>query len=143
MKKLILLFSFFLIISCQETKKTEEPTKLSSTAEAIKNYKINFEWDKGYEAWSKVPTTDDYHMSDSILNIIDTTAKIEYIVDSLNVAEGPLWDENSSSLLFTQVPKNKIYYGMKKKDIKIIYLLQDLQIMHLLFQILVFLVRTD
>ena len=80
---------------------------------------------------------------DSILNIIDTTAKIEYIVDSLNVAEGPLWDENSSSLLFTQVPKNKIYYGMKKKDIKIIYLLQDLQIMHLLFQILVFLVRTD
>ena len=30
-------------------------------------------------------------------------------VDSLSVAEGPLWDENSSSLLFTQVPKNKIY----------------------------------
>ena len=25
------------------------------------------------------------------------------------MAEGPLWDENSSSLLFTQVPKNKIY----------------------------------
>ena len=43
MKKLILLFSFFLIISCQETKKTEEPTKLSSTAEAIKNYKLTTE----------------------------------------------------------------------------------------------------
>ena len=27
----------------------------------------------------------------------------------MSVAEGPLWDENSSSLLFTQVPKNKIY----------------------------------
>ena len=40
---------------------------------------------------------------DSILNIIDRTAKIEYIADSLSVAEGPLWDENSSSLLFTQV----------------------------------------
>ncbi|MBL6649093.1 MAG: SMP-30/gluconolactonase/LRE family protein [Flavobacteriaceae bacterium] len=46
---------------------------------------------------------------DSILNIIDRTAQIEYIVDSLSVAEGPLWDENSGSLLFTQVPKNKIY----------------------------------
>jgi gluconolactonase len=46
---------------------------------------------------------------DSILNIIDTQAEIQYLVDSLSVAEGPLWDENSSSLLFTQVPKNKIY----------------------------------
>ena len=55
---------------------------------------------------------------DSILNIIDTTAKIEYIVDSLNVAEGPLWDENSSSLLFTQVPKNKIYIWNEKEGYK-------------------------
>jgi gluconolactonase len=46
---------------------------------------------------------------DSILNIIDKTAEIEYIVDSVSVAEGPLWDKNSSSLLFTQVPKNTIY----------------------------------
>ena len=49
---------------------------------------------------------------DSILNIIDTQAEIQYLVDlvdSLSIAEGPLWDENSSSLLFTQVPKNKIY----------------------------------
>ena len=46
---------------------------------------------------------------DSILNIIDKQAEIEYLVDSLSVAEGPLWDKNSSSLLFTQVPKNKIY----------------------------------
>ena len=51
---------------------------------------------------------------DSILNIIDTTAEIEYIIDSLSVAEGPLWDENSSSLLFTQVPKNKIYKWNEK-----------------------------
>ena len=46
---------------------------------------------------------------DSILNIIDKEAEIQYIVDSLTVAEGPLWDKNSSSLLFTQVPKNQIY----------------------------------
>ena len=35
---------------------------LSSTAQAIKNYKINFKWQKGFEDWSKVPTTPDYHM---------------------------------------------------------------------------------
>ena len=55
---------------------------------------------------------------DSILSIIDTTAKIEYIVDSLSVAEGPLWDKNSSSLLFTQVPKNKIYIWNEKEGYK-------------------------
>ena len=37
---------------------------------------------------------------DSILNIIDKEAEIQYIVDSLTIAEGPLWDENSSSLLY-------------------------------------------
>jgi len=56
---------------------------------------------------------------DSILNIIDTTAEIEYIVDSLSVAEGPLWDESSSSLLFTQVPKNKIYKWNDKDGYKV------------------------
>ena len=52
---------------------------------------------------------------DSVLNIIDRTAEIEYIVDSVNVAEGPLWDNKSSSLLFTQVPMNKIYKWNEKE----------------------------
>jgi gluconolactonase len=52
---------------------------------------------------------------DSILNIIDRTAEIEYIVDSVSVAEGPLWDSKSSSLLFTQVPMNKIYKWNEKE----------------------------
>ena len=52
---------------------------------------------------------------DSILNIIDRTAEIEYIVDSVSVAEGPLWDSKSSSLLFTQVQMNKIYKWNEKE----------------------------
>ena len=52
---------------------------------------------------------------DSVLNIIDRTAEIEYIVDSVSVAEGPLWDSKSSSLLFTQVPMNKIYKWNEKE----------------------------
>ena len=58
---------------------------------------------------------------DSILNIIDTQAEIQYLVDlvdSLSIAEGPLWDENSSSLLFTQVPKNIIYIWNEKEGFK-------------------------
>tara|TARA_B100000941_G_scaffold200207_1_gene145439 strand:+ start:1859 stop:2200 length:342 start_codon:yes stop_codon:yes gene_type:complete len=35
---------------------------LSTTAEAIKQYKLTFNWKNGYESWSKVPTTDNYHM---------------------------------------------------------------------------------
>ncbi|MFL2991019.1 MAG: hypothetical protein ACJZZ7_04090 [Cytophagales bacterium] len=35
---------------------------LSSTAEAIKHYKVTFNWKTGFESWSKVPTTMNYHM---------------------------------------------------------------------------------
>tara|TARA_B100002019_G_C21248581_1_gene589777 strand:- start:563 stop:904 length:342 start_codon:yes stop_codon:yes gene_type:complete len=35
---------------------------LSSTAEAIKLYKETFNWENGFESWSKVPTTERYHM---------------------------------------------------------------------------------
>ena len=33
---------------------------------------------------------------DSLEKIINSSAKIEYLVDSLNVAEGPLWDAKSN-----------------------------------------------
>ncbi|CAI8327219.1 MAG: Uncharacterised protein [Flavobacterium sp. SCGC AAA160-P02] len=61
MKKIILVLFVVFIVSCQNSKQ-EESIILSPTAEAIKNYKINFQWSEGYEAWSKVPTTEDYHM---------------------------------------------------------------------------------
>ncbi len=35
---------------------------LSPTAEAIKHYKVTFDWRNGFESWSKVPTTEKYHM---------------------------------------------------------------------------------
>ena len=46
---------------------------------------------------------------DSLENIINSSAEIEYLVDSLNVAEGPLWDVKSNSLLFTHITENTIY----------------------------------
>ena len=52
----ILTFSF----SCQISK--EISSSLSAAAEAIKTYKVNFKWQEGFEAWSKVPATSDYHM---------------------------------------------------------------------------------
>jgi len=54
------------IFSCESTNKSVEAiatTKvLSPTAAAIKNYKDTFQWQNGFESWSKVPTTVDYHM---------------------------------------------------------------------------------
>lgn len=61
MKKIIYLVSIFMIFSCQNSNQ-EKSVELSATAKAIKNYKVNFQWSEGYEAWSKVPTTEDYHM---------------------------------------------------------------------------------
>ncbi|MDC1029725.1 hypothetical protein OAR07_00390 [Flavobacteriaceae bacterium] len=81
MKKLVFLCSCFLMLSCQEAKTVVEAVKLSPTAEAIKQYKVTFEWQNGYESWSKVPTTDDYHMSAPLIGLEATgAAEIEEII---------------------------------------------------------------
>ena len=45
----------------------------------------------------------------SIESIIDISAKIEVIADSIALPEGPVWDENSKSLYFSDVINNKIF----------------------------------
>ena len=45
----------------------------------------------------------------SIDSIIDSEAKIEILVDSLLLSEGPLWDKLNNSLIFTDVAQNKIF----------------------------------
>ena len=72
MKKIFPLLAIIAFVSCQKT--TSESSSLSSTAEAIKTYKLNFEWQNGFEAWSKVPTTEDYHMVAPGLNLEATGA---------------------------------------------------------------------
>ena len=50
-------------------------------AAAIKNYKETFEWSKGFESWSKVPTTEDYHMVAPLIGLEATgAAEIEEII---------------------------------------------------------------
>lgn len=72
MKKIFPLLAIIAFVSCQKT--TSKSSSLSSTAEAIKTYKLNFEWQNGFEAWSKVPTTEDYHMVAPGLNLEATGA---------------------------------------------------------------------
>ena len=66
MKKIIFTICIIFIFSCESTMKNVEAipaTKvLSPTAVAIKYYKDTFQWQNGFESWSKVPTTEDYHM---------------------------------------------------------------------------------
>ena len=48
-------------------------------------------------------------LDESANQFISQESRIELLVDSLTIAEGPLWSSNLNSLLFTQVPTNKIY----------------------------------
>ena len=48
-------------------------------------------------------------LDESANQFISPESRIELLVDSLFLAEGPLWSSNLNSLLFTQVPTNKIY----------------------------------
>lgn len=73
MKKIFYLFAITIVLSCQKNASASKP--LSATAEAIKTYKLNFEWQNGFEAWSKVPTTEDYHMVAPGLNLEATGAE--------------------------------------------------------------------
>ena len=57
--KILILIPIF-CFSCNKLKETSYT--LSATSQAIKTYKVNFKWQEGYEAWSKVPTTSDYYM---------------------------------------------------------------------------------
>ena len=73
MKKILFLLAVISFASCQNSGQEAKP--LSATAEAIKTYKLNFEWQNGYEGWSKVPTTEDYHMVAPGLNLEATGAE--------------------------------------------------------------------
>ena len=57
-------------------------------------------------------------IDDSIASIIDKSSKIEIIADSLIVSEGPLWDENSKSLIFTDVAQNKMFRWNEKEGVQ-------------------------
>ena len=85
MRNILLILTLTILVSCQTTSKSADPIKadktLSPTADAIKNYKETFQWEKGFESWSKVPTTEDYHMVAPNLGLEATGAKeIEEVV---------------------------------------------------------------
>ena len=54
---------------------------------------------------------------ESILSIIDINSKIELLADSISLPEGPLWDEKSNSLLFTDIINNKVLKWNEKDGV--------------------------
>lgn len=56
-----------------------------------------------------------------MLEVIDTTQKIEILTDGFSWSEGPLWLDNYKKLIFTDVPENTIY-SWDSKNGKQIYL---------------------
>ncbi len=57
----------------------------------------------------------------STKNLVDSNAVIEIIATGYNWSEGPVWVAASSTLLFSDVPENKIY-GWKAGDSASLYL---------------------
>jgi gluconolactonase len=56
-----------------------------------------------------------------LLEVIDTTQKIEILADGFTWSEGPLWLDNLQKLVFTDVPENTIY-SWDSKNSKQLYL---------------------
>ena len=54
---------------------------------------------------------------ESILSIIDINSRIELLADSISLPEGPLWDEKSNSLLFTDIINNKVLKWNEKEGV--------------------------
>ena len=78
MKKTLLLL---LLVAPTIMFSQKSAERLSATAEAIKQYKLNFEWERGYEMWSKVPCAEGYHIVATGLNLEARGAKeIEEII---------------------------------------------------------------
>ena len=55
------------------------------------------------------------------LKLIDSNARIEVIGKNYNWSEGPLWIAETHSLLFSDVPENKIY-KWNQADTPVVYL---------------------
>jgi hypothetical protein len=79
MKKIVAILSLVFLFSCEPSNKAtethSESKTLSQTAEAIKEYKETFQWEKGFESWSKVSTTEDYNFISPSLGLEATGAK--------------------------------------------------------------------
>lgn len=84
-----LTFSFFVFVSCNNLHNTNSPQ------------------DDEVESHSKNLNIDIY--DSSVLSIIDTNVNIEILAKGLQWSEGPLWLDNLQSLIFSDVPANKIY----------------------------------
>ena len=83
MKNIILFLSLISIVSCNNNKTQEKFTRLTRGSVEI--------------------------LDERGKDFVSENSRIELLVDSLFLAEGPLWVDKLNSLLFTQVAANKIY----------------------------------
>ena len=83
MKNVLLFLSLLSIISCNTSNNQEKFTRLTRGSVQV------------YDEAAK--------------DFVSENSRIELLVDSLFLAEGPLWLDKLNSLLFTQAAANKIY----------------------------------
>ena len=78
---------------------------------------LSFFLNQGCQNLSGYESSDIKVYDESILSVIDINSKIELIADSISLPEGPLWDEKSNSLLFTDIINNKVLKWNEKESV--------------------------
>ncbi len=104
MKKLNILLLFLVVfINCKEEKKaggTEVVQKSSLSYPVLQEGSIEAD-------------------SEQLWSIISKDAKIEILADGHDWTEGPLWVEDQSMLLYTDIPRNAVYSWLEAEKPKV------------------------
>jgi len=98
---LFLLFLCF-VGSCKPSKKNDLKSSELKTEAKIKS---NISYEFSIEI-----------LDDAALEIINPNAKIEILASGFEWTEGPLWIEDGNYVLFSDIPKNKVYKLDSKND---------------------------
>ncbi|MEL6718083.1 MAG: SMP-30/gluconolactonase/LRE family protein, partial [Bacteroidota bacterium] len=96
--RLTLLIWTSLLIACQNTSKVSE--------EEISSVK--------YESIGSIEVFDE-----QLHNLIDSSAKIEILAEGFTWSEGPVWVAEIESLLFSDVPENKVWRWSEKDSLQL------------------------
>jgi gluconolactonase len=94
----LLLLTFYFLIGCADRPESNEK---------------KVAMDNKYETRGSVEILDN-----SLLSILDSTARIEVLASGFKWSEGPLWIREGSYLLFSDIPPNKIMKWSEEKGLE-------------------------
>lgn len=98
----VILFLVFIFSACKEVKKdsvkaAEAETEIADASNISSEFSIEI-------------------LDDAALELIDPATQIEVLASGFEWTEGPLWVDDEKYLLFSDIPKNKVYKLDRQND---------------------------